>query len=75
MMCDLWGQCKAGGIERDAVSSFVYIVVKSCSLFCDTFSVTYSISARNGNLEVLVYFLKAKQDYTMGKMEKKYNWI
>jgi hypothetical protein len=32
-------------------------------------------SARNGNSEVSVYFLKAKQGYTIRKMKKKDKWV
>jgi hypothetical protein len=31
--------------------------------------------ARNGNLQVQIYFLKGKQGYTPGKKKKKYKWI
>jgi hypothetical protein len=33
-------------------------------------SVSIKQSARNGNVEVPVYFLKAKQGYTVRKIEK-----
>jgi hypothetical protein len=32
-------------------------------------------SARNGNLEVSVYALKAKQGHAVRKMEKKDKWV
>jgi hypothetical protein len=32
-------------------------------------------SARNEELEVPIYFLKAKQGYTVRKNGKKYKWI
>jgi hypothetical protein len=53
-------------------SCFVWLFPSS---FARPSEVNISTSARNGNVEVPVYFLKAKQGYTVRKLKKKGKWI
>jgi hypothetical protein len=48
-------------------------VIKACT--SDRAATGTGTSARNGNLELPVYFLKAKQENTGRKIKKKDKWI
>jgi hypothetical protein len=62
---DVWGPGQSG------VCGPLLNICISQNMYVCTYIYISCVSARNGNFEVPVYFLKAKQGYTFRKMKKK----